>query len=169
VSRRRLSVLRSAMMSPRSVASTVSRASSSPRGVTESHGYVVPVSVQDLSPADDPRLAELQCDVIPSCDPTGVESAFQRFNPSALALAFVGNSARLSLASGQCGSDGGVRHPQVDAWSIRVWTARATLGRLSSALWISAQAQRGTGVYTGRRIIVGGKGFRLEARTKGSA
>ena len=41
--------------------------------------------------------------------------------------------APLSLAAGQCGSDGGVRQPQVEAWSIRARVARATMGRVSSA------------------------------------
>jgi hypothetical protein len=41
--------------------------------------------------------------------------------------------ALLSLAGGQCGSDGGVRQPRVEAWSTRVRVARATIGRVSSA------------------------------------
>ena len=36
-------------------------------------------------------------------------------------------------AGGQYGSDGGVRQPRVEAWSIRVRVARATIGRVSSA------------------------------------
>jgi len=34
---------------------------------------------------------------------------------------------------GQCRWDGGVLHPQVEAWSIKAWLARATTGRVSSA------------------------------------
>ena len=41
--------------------------------------------------------------------------------------------ALFSLAGGQYGSDGGVRQPRVEAWSIRVRVARATIGRVSSA------------------------------------
>jgi hypothetical protein len=34
---------------------------------------------------------------------------------------------------GQHGSDGGVRQPTAEAWSIKVLVARATIGRVSSA------------------------------------
>ena len=50
-----------------------------------------------------------------------------------------------SPAGGQYGSEGGVRQPRIEARSIRVWVARATIGRVSSARWRSVQAQRGTG------------------------
>ena len=38
-----------------------------------------------------------------------------------------------ALAGGQNGSEGGVRQPRAEAWSMRVWVARATIGRASSA------------------------------------
>jgi hypothetical protein len=41
--------------------------------------------------------------------------------------------ALFSLAGGQYGSEGGVRQPRAEAWSIRVRVARATIGRVSSA------------------------------------
>jgi hypothetical protein len=41
--------------------------------------------------------------------------------------------AHFSLDGGQYGSEGGVRQPRAEAWSIRVWVARATVGRVSSA------------------------------------
>jgi hypothetical protein len=64
----------------------------------------------------------------------------------------------LSPAGGQYGSSGGVRQPHVEAWSIKAWVARATIGRVSSARWRSVQGQRGTWDTTGRRINVGGIG-----------
>jgi hypothetical protein len=59
---------------------------------------------------------------------------------------------------GQCGSEGGVRKPRVEAWSIRVRVTRVTIGRLSLARGRSAQAHSGTGDRTGRRVNVGGIG-----------
>ncbi len=59
---------------------------------------------------------------------------------------------------GQCGSTGGVSQPQVEARSVKIWVARATTGRASSARCRSAQPQRGTGDRTGRRVKVGGIG-----------
>jgi hypothetical protein len=41
---------------------------------------------------------------------------------------------------------------------MRVRVVRATIGRVSSAQWRSAQAHRGTGDRTGRRVSVGGIG-----------
>jgi len=38
-----------------------------------------------------------------------------------------------SLVGGQCGSSGGVSQPQVEARSVKIWVARATTGRASSA------------------------------------
>lgn len=70
----------------------------------------------------------------------------------------VQSQAVVSLVGGQCGSEGGDRQPELEAWSIRVRVARATIGRVSSARWSRAQAQRGTGGRTGRRVNVGGIG-----------
>jgi len=75
-----------------------------------------------------------------------------------LPVAFRFVQALLSLAAGQCGSAGSVRQPRADAWSISVRVARATIGRVSSARCRSAQAQRGNGDRTGRRVNVGGIG-----------
>jgi hypothetical protein len=38
-----------------------------------------------------------------------------------------------ALAGGQNGSEGGIRQPAVEAWSISARVARATIGRVSSA------------------------------------
>jgi hypothetical protein len=46
----------------------------------------------------------------------------------ALALALRWRQALFSLVGGQCGSEGGVRHPTAEAWSIRVCVGDAYAG-----------------------------------------
>ena len=58
-----------------------------------------------------------------------LSSGLIRGNPKAAAALLCG----FSLAVGQYGSQGAVRQPRTEAWSVRARVARGTIGRASSA------------------------------------
>src|ERR1700722_661565 len=107
-------------------------------------GAVPPLAWLDYMPTRLPGSPKRDCTPIRSvCHEVGEDGCRQALSSP------VGN---------QYGSDGSVRQPSAEAWSVRVWTARVIVGRASSARCRSVHVQMGTGDRTGRRVNVGGIG-----------